>query len=483
MEHSEEQGVDPFTSQTLCASNFGWTAINGNRSPPPSGPPQSYAPVDPVDINVHAVKKRKGKQDAYKFQPKRSRAVSGKATANNRASGYSPTALPPELMNGSPLQQFAAPALSETTLSRLQNFRYPDPADHATPQSDFNGNVSTQTSTIQSQLIPAIPIVNRAEYPNAEQIHSINEQGSQQPSQHLDRPSDYSDAIDVQDCHPSTDEYGDVLLDDDDLVPIDVYAESMKKHTPSTTKSAKPLMTPVATEQVPSSDANSRPGPEPSSTISRDPYDFNFDDLDDLSPLTTDTTPEKSNPTNGGILSHDPDPHQPIPQAILTSAPNLPIPLFARPRFPPPVRDRSPIIGITNATRLHVCFRIGEALNTGCAAARNGQDVLIELYARVAWSTRDESAGKQHFELYDAWHDRPPHLQGVHELWNQSRGWEKECGEFLEERRTTERGLKLCRCVGKIRRDLVMNQWVLQMLNVRVALWEEVEYMRGVVCI
>jgi len=64
--------------------------------------------------------------------------------------------------------------------------------------------------------------------------------------------------------------------------------------------------------------------------------------------------------------------------------------------------DRTSLSGVTNTSALRTCFRLGEALNTGCHAVRNNRNIVLELYARIASSWRDDKPSrKQHFVIHD----------------------------------------------------------------------------------
>jgi len=72
-----------------------------------------------------------------------------------------------------------------------------------------------------------------------------------------------------------------------------------------------------------------------------------------------------------------------LPNSTLLHKPRTPI---QRTPFPTAVSSHSPIPMLTSATLLRTCFRIGEALNTGCNAARNNRHEILELYCRVSSS-------------------------------------------------------------------------------------------------
>lgn len=149
-------------------------------------------------------------------------------------------------------------------------------------------------------------------------------------------------------------------------------------------------------------------------------------------------------------------------------------PPIVRPPFPAQVRDRSPIIGLSADMQLRTCFRIGEALNAGSSALRNNKTVMIELYARVTSSWREENGVKQHFVFADLFHKHPPFLEGSYDLWKSVELWDYDSGRFLG---STD---KMCRCIGKLKKD--GQKWMFTALNVWEASWEDIEFARGIVC-
>lgn len=117
---------------------------------------------------------------------------------------------------------------------------------------------------------------------------------------------------------------------------------------------------------------------------------------------------------------------------------------------------------------------MGEALNVGCQAVRLNKDVVLELYARVTASWREpKPSHKQHFVIKDLYHDKPPHLNGTFELWNQSKLWETDSLPFLFRRSEGT----MCRMIARMRRD--GTKWRLEVMNVWQASWEDVEHVAG----
>ncbi|KAK6008447.1 hypothetical protein QM012_000350 [Aureobasidium pullulans] len=79
--------------------------------------------------------------------------------------------------------------------------------------------------------------------------------------------------------------------------------------------------------------------------------------------------------------------------------------------FPTALKSNSPIPGLTSSICLRTLFCLGEALNVGCQAAHNNQDIILEFYCRVMSSHREDNV--QHFVLADLTHDNPPFINAI----------------------------------------------------------------------
>ena len=152
---------------------------------------------------------------------------------------------------------------------------------------------------------------------------------------------------------------------------------------------------------------------------------------------------------------------------------------FVRPSFPKSVRDRSPIVGLTNHTVLRTCFRIGEALNAAAAASRSNTEAIIELYARVLYSERRVESVSQQFQFSDLFTmSKPPYLSGTYDLWKSSDLWEHDSKAFL--------GLggqgRIARVVGRIKRNDKGLGCKMTILSIWEASWEDIGWVKGIVC-
>lgn len=145
---------------------------------------------------------------------------------------------------------------------------------------------------------------------------------------------------------------------------------------------------------------------------------------------------------------------------------------FVRPPFPTATRDRSPIIGMSSSTLLRTCFRVGEAINQSCQAAKTSRNILIELYARVLSSERDDV--QQCFTFCDLFHAKPPYIQATYAaaIWKSVRLFEYDSVRLLQQGR-------ICRCIGTMKRN--GRDWTMTVLNIWEATWDDVEWVKGIV--
>jgi len=123
---------------------------------------------------------------------------------------------------------------------------------------------------------------------------------------------------------------------------------------------------------------------------------------------------------------------------------------------------------------LRTCFRIGEALNNGCNAARVNRNLIIELYARVVCSTRHSEKPEQRFIFADLFHNRPPFIEGTYAGWKGVELWEFDSAPFLG---PNGRG-RLCRCVARMKRDGAA--WSLSIVSIWEVTWDDIDYVHGI---
>src|SRR5262249_5419549 len=73
-------------------------------------------------------------------------------------------------------------------------------------------------------------------------------------------------------------------------------------------------------------------------------------------------------------------------------------------------------------------------------------------------------------------HDRAPRIEGVYDRWKENELWAHDSNQFL-----SAKGVKkLCRCVGKMKREKSM--WRITVLNIWEATWDDIEHVRGIAC-
>ena len=176
--------------------------------------------------------------------------------------------------------------------------------------------------------------------------------------------------------------------------------------------------------------------------------------------------------------SHAPAPPIDVPHLVPFNINGEALP-FLRPQFPKPIRDRSPILGLSNRTVLRTCFRIGEALNAAAVASRSNTDAIIELYARIVLSEREDGGGfKQFFQLGDLFTDKPPYLSATYNLWKGVGLWNNDSKAFLGE---AGKG-KMARIVGRIKKCEQKGACEMVVLSIWEADWEDVGVAKGIVC-
>ncbi|KAK0120048.1 hypothetical protein ONS95_011463 [Cadophora gregata] len=155
----------------------------------------------------------------------------------------------------------------------------------------------------------------------------------------------------------------------------------------------------------------------------------------------------------------------------------LPLQPFARPDFPSLVLDRCPIVGVSAQSFLRVCFRVGEMFREGARCHALKHDAVVEFFARITFSSREPSTTKQHFQLADLWHDRPPFPTGILANYKTSGLAESESRAFIG----AEKNL-MARCIGRLRRDTNNSTgWSIDIINIRPTDWEEIGWTKRIV--
>lgn len=150
---------------------------------------------------------------------------------------------------------------------------------------------------------------------------------------------------------------------------------------------------------------------------------------------------------------------------------------FARPVFPKLILDRSPVLGLSASSVLRVCFRIGEMYKEGARCSALDTDAVLELFARVGFSSREPGTVKQHFQFLDLWHDRLPITIGILANYKTTTLAENESKVFIE-----GQGGKMARCLGRLKRDPKSPaRWLLHIINIRETDWEEISWTRRIV--
>lgn len=278
-----------------------------------------------------------------------------------------------------------------------------------------------------------------------------------------------------------------------DQMSGEVYDKSLQFSPPkSRPSSASPRKTPdgsIANVHSPSQAGNA-------DLVPGQMYDEDWSFIRSI-PLMPDRAAESSSAVGVGPVTKRTIPlgprKQPVPSspaktqnAIQTSIPGLtlddsrdyePLKPFARPDFPGLVADRCPIVGVSAQNFLRVCFRIGEMFKEGSRCRALKQDAVIELFAKVTFSSREPGTMKQHFQFADLWHDRPPFPNGLLLNYMSSDLAETESRVFVGAKEHL-----MARCIGRLRRDRKhVTGWLLDIINVRPTDWEEIKWTKRIV--
>jgi len=106
--------------------------------------------------------------------------------------------------------------------------------------------------------------------------------------------------------------------------------------------------------------------------------------------------------------------------------------------FPTPVPARTPITGLSTRVLVKTVFRLSQLPPAG--------DELVELYARVASSTRGCGGGRQRFGLVDLFAEGAGELVGVYEGLGRCGLWDADARVFLD-----AGAARIARVVGRVR--------------------------------
>ena len=183
---------------------------------------------------------------------------------------------------------------------------------------------------------------------------------------------------------------------------------------------------------------------------------------------------------------------------------SFPMELRARPPFPRKIRDRSPITGLSSKTLLRTVFRIGdlkkaslspspEVIPNMPSCAQNSSSIIVELFARVSFSSRETLAKVQHFKFLDLCKDDPPYPIGTFKDWRTGSLGDVASRAFLqrdlrapaitaEMQQRQGQISKYCRCLCSLVNDRnTLLGWALNIESIRETDWLEIDFVRQVV--
>lgn len=204
-----------------------------------------------------------------------------------------------------------------------------------------------------------------------------------------------------------------------------------------------------------------------------------FNDFDDADSETEQHLPPPSKRRSNLRLSVRRNPNTSASASNWKSSSDYePLQTFARPDFPDMVRDRCPVIGLSGQNFLRTCFKIGEMFKEGKRCSSFGQDAIIELFARVTFSSREAGTTKQYFVFADLWRDNPPFPEGMLINYKTTGLADTESKAFVDAGEP-----KMSRCLGRLKRDLQSaTGWFLHIITIRETDWEEIRYTKRAVC-
>lgn len=155
----------------------------------------------------------------------------------------------------------------------------------------------------------------------------------------------------------------------------------------------------------------------------------------------------------------------------------LPLYPFVRPNFPALTPDRCPIVGVSTHSFLRVCFRVGEMFKEGGKCSALGQDAVIELFAKVIFSSREAGTIRQIFQFGDIFFDKPPIANGILMNYKITGLAESESKIFVGK----NQGM-MARCLGRLKRDKqTASGWLLHIITIRETDWEEIRWTKRIV--
>ncbi|KAK3381301.1 hypothetical protein B0H63DRAFT_524030 [Podospora didyma] len=158
---------------------------------------------------------------------------------------------------------------------------------------------------------------------------------------------------------------------------------------------------------------------------------------------------------------------------------------FVRPPFPQTMRDKSPVIGLSNSSMLRTCFRIGQLVNEGARCFSTQKDVTFELYARIMSSSREPFSRVQHFRFMDLFKEQLPYPTGTLTGWKMGSLLDRQCSVFLTgaQQQQTKR---MCRCICKLKKEGKTEKtelgWTISVLDIREVDWVEIDVIKRIVC-
>ncbi|KAK2774958.1 hypothetical protein CKAH01_13011 [Colletotrichum kahawae] len=356
----------------LNVTKHGFTPINGPKRPlTPTSAATSAIPAKRVALNSAAEAPELSGDDNHAYA-----VLASSSTMDGIPAETTHTSRPPDsFQTQTPLSPYEIPETPPASFfPTVQATELPSDDSWMDEFVDLDGGVQELDATIE-----------------APDDHHDNE-SQELSSQHAEQAFGEPVPAPVEDAPPLEDDYGLNDSDEEDMIQL---VESSRDTAPRVLPSSVTQRTDSDSRSAKSYDSRlQHPTPAKSQHANlentfEEPDLLDEDvDWDLVTACATKATTTPAEAQHSGVVG-------PTPSASSSMTP------ITRPPFPKKTRDRSVIVGLSTTVILRTFFRIGELLNAHTKCAREKQDVVMELFARIRNSSRESTSKTQHFELKD----------------------------------------------------------------------------------
>lgn len=151
---------------------------------------------------------------------------------------------------------------------------------------------------------------------------------------------------------------------------------------------------------------------------------------------------------------------------------------FRKHSFPGKVRDRPSALGFSSRALLRVCFRVKELVHATFRCHSRDQELIIEIYARVTYSSRDPLVKRQCFQFRDLSKDKQSFPSGTLSGWRPGSLVDRQSLRLMGNRTP-----QLCWILSKTRLDSKgFVGLALDVINVRETNWDQIRLAKATTC-